>query len=151
MSHPLPHRKKSFVTNTFKYLLAISSMAGTLGIWTLLANNDLVIAQDKTNGQTAPEANLDPIPTLVPILTIDLSSLQKGGGGPLDVATVVTEAVPLREVARPAASTVVSPIIISGENVSSPSSGNQNAPATTSSEPVVSAPNPVTTTQSSRP
>jgi hypothetical protein len=68
MSHPLPHRKKSFVTNTFKYLLAISSMAGTLGIWTLLANNDLVIAQDKTNGQTAPEANLDPIPTLVPIL-----------------------------------------------------------------------------------
>ena len=150
MNAATPVRKKQYVTNAFKYLLAISSMAGTLGIWNLLANKDLVNAQVNNDEIVTPVTEFDPLPTLVPILTVDLSSLQRGGGAPTDVAVVVTEAAPLREVAVPVA-TVVSPIILSGGNASSSSSGNQNAPAVNSSSPAASAPNPVTTTQSSKP
>lgn len=151
MDKPTSHRKKQYVTNAFKYLLAVSSMAGTLGIWNLLANKDLANAQSNSDGQTPPVTNFDPLPTLVPILSVDLSSLQRGGGGPSSVAVVATDAAPLREVARPVATAAVSPVILSGANASSNSSGNQSAPTVNSSAPVVNAPNPVTTTQSSKP
>jgi hypothetical protein len=138
------HHKKQFVSNAFKYMIAVSSIAGTLGIWNLLANKDLVNAnaQTSTNGQTT-NINQAPLPTLVPVIKVDLSSLQ--ANGTVTTSSQTTAANPLREVARPTAAPATSSA--AAPSLSSPSTNttvNQSAPA-------VLPPAPVTTTQSSRP
>jgi hypothetical protein len=133
MEKTTTHRKKQFVSNAFKYMIAVSSIAGTLGIWNLLANKDLVNAnaQTSTNGQTSA-INQAPLPTLVPAIKVDLNKISTGTG-------LTTAAVPLREVAVPTAA----PAASSSSALPSVTSNNQ-------SSPVVLPPAPVTTTQSSR-
>jgi hypothetical protein len=74
-----PHRKKkNFVPSTFKFLVAVSSLAGTLGIWSFLANKDLLQANAENSSsdpQTPGSLGLQPIPTLVPLITVDLNTL----------------------------------------------------------------------------
>jgi hypothetical protein len=131
LEKPTTHRKKHFVSNAFKYMIAVSSIAGTLGIWNLLANKDLVNAnaQNNTSGQTTTNTDQAPLPTLVPVIKVDLGAL-KANTSVITVAQPTTESV-LREVAKPTAA---------------PSTNNnvdQGAPA-------VLPPAPVTTTQSSK-
>ena len=136
MEKPTTHRKKQFVSNAFKYMIAVSSIAGTLGIWNLLANKDLVNAnaQTNTNGQTTTTLDQAPLPTLVPVIKVDMSNINSG-------TALTTAATPLREVARPTAAPATTS---SSAALPSITSNNQ-------SNPVVLPPAPVTTTQSSRP
>jgi hypothetical protein len=147
MEKPTIHRKKQFVPNAFKYMIAVSSIAGTLGIWNLLANKDLVNAntQNNTNGQTTINIDQVPLPTLVPVITVDLSLLQTNGT--VSTATESTGTIPLREVARPTAAPLISSgasPILTIPSTNTNSTVDQGAPA-------VLPPAPVTTTQSSKP
>ncbi|EKD89490.1 MAG: hypothetical protein ACD_34C00020G0002 [uncultured bacterium] len=145
MEKPTTHRKKQFVSNAFKYMIAVSSIAGTFGIWNLLANKDLVNAnaQNITNGQTATNIDQAPLPTLVPVIKVDLSALKANSNVTTDVQSTTDNT--LREVARPttAPSTASLPVP-SLNNPSTNNNNNQGAPA-------VLPPAPVTTTQSSKP
>ena len=137
MEKPTIHRKKQFVSNSFKYMIAVSSIAGTLGIWNLLANKDLVNANaqsNNTNGQTTTTIDQVPLPTLVPVIKVDMSNISSGTG-------LTTAAAPLREVARPTAAPATTS---SSAALPGITSNNQ-------SNPVILPPAPVTTTQSSRP
>jgi hypothetical protein len=145
LEKPKKHQKKHFVTNSFKYLLAVSSIAGTLGIWNLLSNKDLVNAETQNNSNTETTTKIDQssLPTLIPLLKVDLSNVQSIDSTPNNADT--TGSNPLREVARPTSAPVISPSLeVVANNTSSNNSGNQSAP-------VVNPPAPVTTTQSSKP
>lgn len=144
MEKPTTHRKKHFVTNAFKYMIAVSSIAGTLGIWNLLANKNLVNAnsQNNTNGPSTSSDQM-PLPTLVPVIKVDLEGLRANNTVALDSQPAPENT--LREVAMPASSPSTSAQSV--PSLTNPSSGttvDQGAPA-------VLSPNPVTTTQSSRP
>jgi len=132
MEKTTTHHKKQFVSNAFKYMIAVSSIAGTLGIWNLLANKDLVNAnaQTSTNGQTTT-INQAPLPTLVPVIQVNMNNINSGNG-------LTTAAAPLRQVTPPPAT--------AASAVSAPSITSNNQ-----SNPVVLPPAPVTTTQSSKP
>jgi hypothetical protein len=145
MEKPTTHRKKQFVSNAFKYMIAVSSIAGTLGIWNLLANKDLVNAnsQNSTNGQTTTNIDQAPLPTIVPVIKVDLSSLQANVTVTTSEQTI--DAYPLREVARPTTvPTIASQSVTSLTNPSTNTTVDQGAPA-------VIPPAAVTTTQSSKP
>ncbi|HCS40677.1 MAG TPA: hypothetical protein DIW44_13985 [Anaerolineaceae bacterium] len=144
MEKPTTHRKKQFVSNAFKYMIAVSSIAGTFGIWNLLANKDLVNAnaQNIPNGQTATNIEA-PLPTLVPVIKVDLSALKANSNVTTDVQSTTDNT--LREVARPttAPSTASLPV----PSLNNPSTNNNNNQVA----PAVLPPAPVTTTQSSKP
>ena len=70
-------RKKRFVPGAFKFLLAVSSMAGTIGIWNALANKDLVQANAQNLVNTPTTEILDPLPTVAPLIVVDLTSLSR--------------------------------------------------------------------------
>jgi hypothetical protein len=145
MEKSTTHRKKQFVSNAFKYMIAVSSIAGTLGIWNLLANKDLVNAnaQNSTNGQTTTSLDQAPLPTVAPVLKVDLSSLQTNGT--ITTSLQTTSTTPLREVARPStAPSTTSAGVPNLNNSSSNTTVNQSAPA-------ILPPAVVTTTRSSRP
>ena len=135
MEKPTTHRKKQFVSNSFKYMIAVSSIAGTLGIWNLLANKDLVNAnaQPSTNGQTTTTLDQAPLPTLVPVIKVDMSNSSSG-------TALTTAAAPLREVARPTAAPATTT-----------SAASPNITSNNQSNPVILPPAAVTTTQSSKP
>jgi hypothetical protein len=149
MEKPTTHRKRQFIPNAFKYLLAVSSIAGTLGIWNLLANKDLVNANSQTSTNDSTSSTLDqaPLPTLVPVITVNLSSLQTNGTVSTNVQS--SETSPLKEVARPTAAPATSSTELPNLNV--PPSNNNSATIVDQSAPAVLPPAPVTTTQSSKP
>jgi len=70
-------RKKRFVPGAFKFLVAVSSLAGTIGIWNALANKDLVQANAQNLENTPTTEVLDPLPTVAPLIVVDLSSLKQ--------------------------------------------------------------------------
>jgi hypothetical protein len=119
-----PRRKKRFVPGAFKFLIAVSSLAGTIGVWNALANKDLVQAKAQNLENTPTNEVLDPLPTVAPLIVVDLSSLSR-----IDpTSTPVT----LKEVNV----TVTSQNPATSPSVLNP--GNNSAPA------------PVTVTQSSK-
>lgn len=110
--------KKKFVSDAFKFMVAAGSLAGTLGIWKELANKDLVQA---SSIEPMPQtADLQPLPTVMPLLTVEIT--------PSDDKTVTT----IREVT---VDTTVQ---------SNPTAANNIGIVT------LPAPSPVTTTRSSR-
>jgi hypothetical protein len=120
-------RKKRFVPGAFKFLVAVSSLAGTIGIWNALANKDLVQANAQNLENTPTTGVLDPLPTVAPLIVVDLTSLSKVDS----TSTPVT----LKEVNVSVSSSA------SNAGSSSPAvinQGNSSAPA------------PVTVTQSSK-
>lgn len=119
-----PHRrKKRFIPGAFKFLVAVSSLAGTIGIWNALANKDLVQANAQNQEVTPTTEILEPLPTVAPLLVVDLSSMS----AIRPTATAVT----LKEV-----------------NVSVTT--NQSAAPVINNPVNSSAPAPVTVTQSSK-
>lgn len=77
MEKAQPRRKKRFVPGAFKFLMAVSSLAGTIGIWNALANKDLVQANAENLVNTPTTEFLDPLPTVAPLIVVDLSSLSR--------------------------------------------------------------------------
>lgn len=133
MEKATPHRKKQFVPNVFKFLVAVSSLAGTLGIWNLLANKDVIQAniQNTEGSQPSANPNLEPLPTLVSLITVDLTSIKQASNQP---ATVPVAALRI----------VTPPVTVSNnQSASSVVSNNLTSPAVI--------PAPITTTQSSKP
>ena len=119
-----PHRKKKFVPGAFKFLVAAGSVAGTVGIWNVLARNDLLQASAQNLDPAANTTMEGPLPTVVPLTTVDTTLLP---------TTTSNAATPLRDV--------------------SVSANTQNTnPSITNSMPATSinAPAPVTVTQSSK-
>ncbi len=120
-----PRRKKRFVPGAFKFLVAVSSLAGTIGIWNALANKDLVQANAQNLENTPTTEMLDPLPTVAPLIVVDLSSLSR-------IDPTSTPAT-LKEVN----------VSVSAENLPS-------SPAVLNNPGNSSAPAPVTVTQSSK-
>jgi peptidoglycan hydrolase-like amidase len=119
-----PRRKKRFVPGAFKFLVAVSSLAGTIGIWNALANKDLVQANAQNLENTPTTEILDPLPTVAPLIIVDLSSLNRIN--PISTPATLKEV----NVSVSAPNPPSSPAVIN--------SGNSSAPA------------PVTVTQSSK-
>jgi hypothetical protein len=125
-----PRPKKQFVPNAFKFMVAMSSVAGTVGIWNLLANKDLIQAnaQNIPDGQPTVVSSLEPLPTVAQLLVVDQTVFDQAmvQATPMPIAT-------LRSVARPTAVVVYQPApIIIGNN-----GNNSSAPAPVN-PPVVS-------------
>jgi hypothetical protein len=114
------------VPGAFKFLVAVSSLAGTIGIWNALANKDLVQANAQNLENTPTTEVLDPLPTIAPLIVVDLSSLSR-----IDpTATPATLKEVNVSVSSANANAASAPAVIN--------SGNSSAPA------------PVTVTQSSK-
>ncbi len=66
-------KKKSFVPDAFKVLVAIISLGGTFGLWNILANRDLKAVKAESDPTTGlPDVKtLPPIPTLVPLIIVE--------------------------------------------------------------------------------
>mgnify|MGYP000871459015 CR=1 FL=1 len=62
MKTNLIKHKKKFVPNSFKFLVAVGSLAGTVGIWSAIANKDLSMAYAQNIVSTDPVSETD-IPT----------------------------------------------------------------------------------------
>ncbi len=77
MEKAQPRRKKRFVPGAFKFLMAVSSLAGTIGIWNALANKELVQANAQNLVNTPTTEVLDPLPTVAPLIVVDLASLSR--------------------------------------------------------------------------
>jgi hypothetical protein len=127
-------RKKQFVPNAFKFLVAVSSLAGTFGIWNSLAKKDLIqaSAQDSNGNQPVSTDTLAPLPTLAPLITVDVTALNQQVNQPVNAPSATLKNV---TAPKPIANNAVPSITNnSNQTVSSP----------------VTIPAPVTTTQSSK-
>ena len=60
MKTNMTKHKKKFVPNSLKFLVAVGSLAGTVGIWSVIANQDLSMAyaQNIINTDPATETNI---------------------------------------------------------------------------------------------
>ena len=125
MQNKTVHRKKKFVPAAFKFMVAVGSMAGTVGIWNTLANKELLqaSAQNTTINNTSATVEA-PLPTVAPLLTVDWNS---------QTASVVQPTAAVRDVTI--------------------TTSSQPALTTTSNSsgvPTFNSPAPITTTQSSK-
>jgi len=74
MANITPHHKKKFVPTAFKFMVAVSSLAGTVGIWNFLSNKDLLQANAQNIDGTPTTGTFVPLPTVVPLISVNLSS-----------------------------------------------------------------------------
>jgi hypothetical protein len=124
MQKNVSHHKKKFVPTAFKFMLAVGSLAGTVGIWNLLANKDLIQAS-ANNTENAPTPKVEePLPTVAPLITVSNS--------PQEIS-VIQPTSTIRDVTINTTSQNAIPTFSNNSGVN-----NYNAPA------------PVTTTQSSK-
>jgi hypothetical protein len=114
-------KKKNFIPGSTKFLLALTSLAGTVGLWNIISNQSLVAAQKASTLVEVP-VDLAPLPTLVPLVQVTLPAAKSEASA--------APATALRKV--------------------TPSTVNPapKAPAAVSNPVVI--PNPVTTTGSSK-
>lgn len=98
------HRKQ-FVSGAFKFLIATGSIAGTLGIWNVLAKQDVEV---NAQGVDLTSLNQAPLPTLVPLTSVKM-----------EPTSIVVEPTPIREVNTPVNSNP-NPGIVPPNNQSSP-------------------------------
>lgn len=89
---PAPHKKKVFITRSFKYMVAAFSLASTVGLWGLLSKQDV---QSMNNVST--QSNPDPLPTLISLNDVQVStttsntSSTSGSNDPLALLPVATQ------------------------------------------------------------
>lgn len=83
-----PHKKKVFITKSFKYLVAAFSIASTLGLWGIFSKQDV---QSVSTDQS--QSNLQPLPTVMPLNTaqINTSSVSSTPTDPLAYLPVATQ------------------------------------------------------------
>lgn len=127
------HHKKSFVPNAFKLMIAMSAMAGTVGIWNLISNKDLIqaYAQNLETTQVVPPVTLEPLPTLVALTTVDATIINASSTSM--PSTVTLSDLPNVDIPRPTKQPQI--------GLPDPAQAIQNPPA--------AAPAPVTSTRSS--
>lgn len=61
-----PKKKKSFISSSFKYLIAVVSIAATVGLWGILSRQDMPIASAQTVS--------GPLPTLATLMNTNYDS-----------------------------------------------------------------------------
>ncbi|MEA5079378.1 MAG: hypothetical protein VB013_12480 [Anaerolineaceae bacterium] len=83
-----PHKKKVFVTRSFKYLIAAFSVVSTLGLWGILSKQDV---QALNNSST--QSNPDPLPTLMTLtdVQVNTSTASTTSSDPLALLPVATQ------------------------------------------------------------
>jgi hypothetical protein len=89
--------KRKFVPESFKVILALASLAGTIGIWNNLAHNEMVKAD--TNEQPSQGYNLPPIPTLVELAQVNGTTITQAADIPQD--PIVLRSVDMPVVSAP--------------------------------------------------
>ncbi|MEN6570586.1 MAG: hypothetical protein ABFD24_01965 [Anaerolineaceae bacterium] len=62
-------KKKIFVPGATKVLLALTSLAGTVGLWNVISNQSLAAAQ-KANETVDLPSSLAPLPTVIPLVQV---------------------------------------------------------------------------------
>jgi hypothetical protein len=125
MEKNTPRRKKKFVPTAFKFMMAAGSLAGTLGIWNVLAKQDLTQASAQNLIIPGAPVSNEPMPTVAPLILITSSAGSN--------QVVIPTAAPIRDVTVNTAPQTTAPL--NGSVISLPPS---------------SAPAPITTTQSSK-
>jgi cytoskeletal protein RodZ len=118
--------KKKFVSDAFKLMIAAGSMAGTVGIWTQFANQEVIQASADTE---TTAVNFQPLPTVVPLTQVSSTNNNTVDTSPTDTTTAVRDVTVDTTVQNNSSSTV--------------SNSNNNVIT-------LSAPAPVTSTRSSR-
>ncbi len=84
-----PRKKKVFVTNSFKYLVAAVSVASTVGLWGVFSKQDAQ-AMNNTSTQIDPA----PLPTLIPLNDVSTTGASVSGAAqtdPLALLPVATQ------------------------------------------------------------
>jgi len=120
------HQKKKFVPAAFKFMVAVGSLAGTVGIWNILANRELLQASAQNIDPTsAAPTTQQPMPTVAPLMSIELNSQNP---------TAATQPT-----------LTVRDVTISPTNQNTSAAASSSAGITT-----FSAPAPLTTTQTSK-
>jgi len=66
--------KKKFVSDAFKLMIAAGSMAGTVGIWSQFANQEVIQASADTQTTVV---DFQPLPTVVPLTLLDRKNVVK--------------------------------------------------------------------------
>lgn len=126
MEKKITHQKKKFVPTAFKFMVAVGSLAGTVGIWNILANKDLLQASAQNTDPTSSAATVEqPLPTVAPLMSIDINSQNQ--------ITTTQPTLTVRDVT------------ISTTNQTKSAASSNSAGITT-----LSAPAPITTTQTSK-
>lgn len=127
MEKKIVHHKKKFVPTAFKFMVAVGSLAGTVGVWNILANKDLLqaSAQNTAPISIAPTVE-EPLPTVAPLMSIDINS-QNNQAAPTQPALTVRD------------------VTISTTNQTKSTASSSGAGITT-----FSAPAPITVTQTSK-
>jgi cytoskeletal protein RodZ len=118
--------KKKFVSDAFKLMIAAGSMAGTVGIWTQFANQEVIQASADTE---TTAVNFQPLPTVVPLTQVSSTNNNTVDTSPTDTTTAVRD--------------VTVDTTAQTSNSSTVSNSNNNVIT-------LSAPAPVTSTRSSR-
>jgi hypothetical protein len=125
MEKKITHKKKKFVPTAFKFMVAVGSLAGTVGIWNILANKELLQASAQNTDPTSIAPALDqPLPTIVPLMSINVNSQFQTSAQPTLTVRDVT--------------------------ISTNSQAKNTASASGSGVTTFSAPTPLTTTQTSK-
>jgi hypothetical protein len=70
MEKNIPRKKKKFVPTAFKIMLAAGSLAGTVGVWNILARQELTQANAQDLNLSGTFVSTDPLPTVASLLVI---------------------------------------------------------------------------------
>ena len=120
-----PRKKKKFVPTAFKFMLAAGSLAGTVGVWNILARQELTQANAQDLILPGTLVNTEPLPTVASLI-------------------VITPSVGSNQAITPTVASIRDVTVNTLQQTSAPLSGS------VISLPPSSAPAPVTNTQTSK-
>jgi len=126
MEKKTPRKKKKFVPTAFKFMLAAGSLAGTVGVWNILAQQELTQANAQNLNLPGTFVSTDPLPTVASLIVV----------GPSVVSN---------QSSTPAVATIRDVTVTTVQQTAVPQSGSG-----ISLPPPSSAPAPVTNTQTSK-
>jgi hypothetical protein len=78
--HNQPQKRKNFITNSFKFLLAAASIAGTVGLWGVFSKKDA-----QTSSATLIES---PLPTITTLVSVDPSAFTAASATDSSISTL---------------------------------------------------------------
>jgi len=120
-----PVRKKKFVPVAFKVMVAAGSVAGTVGIWNMLAKQELAQANAQNSVFPGTPVSTEPLPTVASLI-------------------VVSPSAEINQVITPTVSTIRDVTVNTAQQTVAPLNGSSI------SQPQFSAPAPITNTQTSK-
>lgn len=127
-------KKRKFVPGATKALLALTSVAGTVGLWNVISNQSLVEAQQASD-TVETTLELPSLPTVAPLAQVNLDPTLEPGASPNPPLGS------LRLVTPPAKATILANLPAkSTQSGNSAPSDSGSAPAPAANDPVVSTP-----------